>query len=102
MFGYAARVGELRVNVDDVQALAVAYQASARGLADDGPAAAGRSFQPTAAVVQAVHAGTATARAALSARAADTGIKVAEADARYAQNEAESAAKLHAASPQAL
>jgi hypothetical protein len=53
-------------------------------------------------VVQAVHAGTATARAVLSARAADTGIKVAEADARYAQNEAESAAKLHAASPQAL
>jgi hypothetical protein len=95
-------VGELRVDVDDVQVTAASYQASAGRLAGSGSAGARRSFQPTAAAVQAVHASAATTRAALSARAADTGIRVAEADARYAQNETESAAKLHAVGPQAV
>jgi hypothetical protein len=95
-------VGELRVNVDDVQVTAACYQASASRLAGVESADAGRSFQPTAAAVQAVHAGAATTRAVLSARVAATGAKIAEADARYVENEAESAAKLHAVDPQAM
>lgn len=47
---------ELRVNVDDVQVTAACYQASAGRLADGAPAGAGRSFQRSAAAVQAVHA----------------------------------------------
>jgi hypothetical protein len=92
-------VGELRVNVDDVQGTAAYYQASAGRLAGGTSTGAGRSFQPSAAAVQAVHASAATTRAALSARAAATGVRVAEADARYVENEAESAALLHAVDP---
>ena len=87
---------ELRVNVDDVQGTAACYQVAAGRLAGGAPAGAGRSFQPSAAAVQAVHAGAAMTRAALSARTAATGVRVAAADARYVENEAESAAKLHA------
>jgi hypothetical protein len=95
-------VNELRVNVDDVQATAASYQASAARLAGGGSAGAGQSFQPTAAAVQAVHAGAATTRAALSARTAATGVGVLEADALYVENEAESAAKLHSVDCQAM
>jgi hypothetical protein len=95
-------VAELRVNVDDVQVTAAYYQASAGRLAGGTSTGAGRSFQPSAAAVQAVHAGAAMTRAALSARTAATGVRVAAADARYVVNEAESAAKLHAVSPQAV
>ncbi|MFZ3272624.1 MAG: hypothetical protein WA285_29095, partial [Mycobacterium sp.] len=63
---------------------------------------AGRSFQPSAAAVQVVHAGAATTRAALSARTTATGARVAEADALYVENEAESVAKLDAVNPQAV
>lgn len=89
-------MGELRVNVDDVQATSASYQASAGRLAGGGSAGAGQPFQPTAAAVQTVHAGAATTRAALSARTAATGAGVLEANALYVENEAESAAKLHA------
>ena len=102
MVDYAARVGELRVNVDDVQGTAVCYQASAERLADGTSIGAGRSFQPSATAVQAVHAGAAMTRAALSARTAATGLRFAEADARYVENEAESAAKLRAVSPRVV
>ncbi len=95
-------MGELRVSADDVQATAAYYQASAGRLADGTSTGVERSFQPSAAAVQAVHAGAATTRAALSARTAATGVRVAEADARYVQNEGESAAKLHALGPQAV
>lgn len=93
---------ELRVNVDDIQVTAACYQASAGRLAGGTSTGAGRSLQPSAAAVQAVHAGAAMTRAALSARTAATGVRVAEADARYVQNEAESAAKVHAVGPQAI
>jgi hypothetical protein len=93
-------VGELRVNVDDVQVTVVRYQASAGSLAGGASVGAGRSSQPSAAAVQAVHAGAATTRAVLSARTAATGDGIAAADARYAENEAESAAKLRAVDPQ--
>jgi hypothetical protein len=95
-------VGELRVNVDDVRVTAACYQASAGRLAGGGSAGAVPSFQPTAAAVQAVHAGAATTRATLSARTAATGFGVLEANALYVENEAESAAKLHAVDPQAV
>jgi hypothetical protein len=99
-------VDELRVNVDDVQVTAACYQASAQRLAGGAPAgapaSAGRSFQPSAAAVQAVHAGVATTRAVLSARTADTGVRVAAADARYVENETESAAKLHTVGSQVV
>jgi hypothetical protein len=95
-------VGELRVNVDDVQATAASYQASAGRLTGGDSAGAGQSFQPTAAAVHAVHAGAATTRAALSARTAVTGVGVREANALYVENEAESAAKLHAVDSQAV
>jgi hypothetical protein len=88
-------VDELRVNIADVQATAICYRASAETLAADAPSTVGRSFQPSAAAVQAVHAGTAITRAVLSARTLATGIGVAAADACYAKNEAESAAELH-------
>ncbi|MGO9035678.1 hypothetical protein [Mycobacterium sp.] len=87
-------MGKLRVSADDVRATAAYYQASAGRLTGDTSTGAGQSFQPSAAAVQAVHAGTAMTRAALSARTAATGMRVAEADARYLQNEAESAVKL--------
>jgi hypothetical protein len=95
-------VGELRVDVDDVQVTAAYYQVSAGRLAGGTSTGAGRSFQASAAAVQAVHAGAAMTRAALSARTAATGVRVAEADAGYVQNEAESAAKLRAVGPQAV
>jgi hypothetical protein len=95
-------VGELRVNVDDVQAAAASYQASAARLAGGTSAGAGRSFQPTAAAVQTEHAGASTTRAVLSARTAATGVGVLEANALYVENEAESAATLHAVDPQAV
>jgi hypothetical protein len=101
-FDYAARVSELRVNVDDVQGTAAYYQASAGRLAGGTPTGAGRSFQPSTAAVQAVHAGAAMTRAALSTRTAATGLRLSEADARYVETEAESAAKLHAVSPRVL
>jgi hypothetical protein len=95
-------VGKLRVSADDVQATAAYYQASAGKLAGGTLTGAGRSFQPSAAAVQAVHAGAAMTRAALSARTAATGVRVTEANTRYLQNEAESATKLHAVCPQAV
>lgn len=93
---------ELSVNVDDVEVTAACYQASATRLAGGARAGAGRSFQPSAAAVQAVHAGAATTRAALSARAADTGVRLAATDAGCVENEAQSAAKLYAAGSQVL
>jgi hypothetical protein len=51
--------------------------------------------------VQAVHAGAATTRAALSARTAATGVGALEANALYVENEAQSATKLDAVDPQA-
>jgi hypothetical protein len=93
-------VRELRVDVDDVQVAAASYHASAGRLADGTSTGVVQSFQPTAAAVQAVHAGAATTRAALSARTAATGVRVTEADARYVQNDAESAARLNALGPQ--
>ena len=93
---------ELRVSVDDVHLTAASYQASAGKLAGGASASAGRSFQPSAAAVQAVHAGAAMTRAALSARTAATGVRVTEANARYLQSEAESATKLHAVCSQAV
>jgi hypothetical protein len=95
-------VDALRVNVDDVQVTAASYQASAGKLAGGAPADAAWSCQPSAVAVQAVHAGAATTRAVLSARTAATGVRIAEADARYVENEVESAAKLHAVDPQAV
>jgi hypothetical protein len=95
-------VGKLRVSADDVQATAAYYQASAVRLAGGTSTGAGRSFQPSAAAVRAVHAAAAMTRAALSARTAATGVRVTEANARYLQNEAESATKLHAARPRAV
>jgi hypothetical protein len=95
-------MGELRVSSNDVQATAAYYQASAGSLAGGTLTSAGRSFQPSAAAVRAVHAGAAMTRAALSARTAATGVRVTEANARYLQNEAESATKLHAMRPQAV
>jgi hypothetical protein len=95
-------VDALRVNVDDVQVTDASYQASAGKLAGGAPASAGRSCQPSAVAVQTVHAGAATTRAALSARAAATGVGVREANALYVENEAESAAKLHAVDSQAV
>jgi hypothetical protein len=91
-------VEELRVNINDVQTTATCYQMSAETPAGDVPAGAGRSFQPSAAAVQAVHAGAVTTRAALAARTAATGDSVAAAGACYVENEAESAAELHLAS----
>jgi hypothetical protein len=96
------RVNELRVNVDDVRATASSYQASTGRLAGGGSAGAGQSFQPTTAAVQAVHAGAAMTRTALSARTAATGVGILEANALYIENEAESAAKLRAVDPQAV
>lgn len=95
-------MNELRVNADDMQATAASYQASAAGLAGGSSAGAGQSFQPSAAAVQAVHAGAATARAVLSARTTATGDRIAAADALYAENEAESAAKLHSLDSRAV
>ena len=95
-------MGKLRVSADDVQITAAYYQASAGNLAGGTLTGAGRSFQPSAAAVQAVHAGAAMTRAALSARTAATGVRVTEANARYLQNEAESATKLRAVCPQAV
>jgi hypothetical protein len=92
-------VEELRVNVDDVQVTAACYQAAAGRLIGSVPVGAGQSFQPSAAAVQAVHAGAATARAVLAARTTATADNVAAADAHYVENEAESAAKLRAVSP---
>ena len=95
-------MGQLRVSADDVQATAAYYQASAGRLADCTSTGVEWSFQASAAAVQAVHAGAAMTRAALSARTAATGVRVTEANARYLQNEAESATKLHAVRPQAV
>jgi hypothetical protein len=95
-------VDELQVNTDDVQVTAASYQVSAGTLAGGAPAGAGRSFQPSSAAVQVVQAGAATTRAVLSARTAATGVGVAAADARYVENEAESAAKLHAVGSQVV
>jgi hypothetical protein len=95
-------VDELRVNVDDVHVTAACYQESAGRLFVGAPAGAARSIQPSAAAVQAVHAGAATTRAVLSARTAATGAGVAAAHARYVENEAESAAKLHAVGSQVV
>jgi uncharacterized protein YaiL (DUF2058 family) len=89
----------LRVNVKDVHATVAHYRASAGRLASGVPTGAGQSFQPSAAAVQAVHAGAATARAVLLARMTATADRVAAADAHYVENEAESAAKLHAVDP---
>jgi hypothetical protein len=74
-------VGKLRVSADDVQITADYYQASAGKLAGGTLTGAGRSFQPSAAAVQAVHAGAAMTRAALSARTAATGVRVTDANA---------------------
>lgn len=93
---------ELRVNVDDVQAMAACYHASAGRLAGGAPAGAGRSFQPSAAAVQAVHAGAAMMRAALAARTAATSVKLVAADACYVEHEAGSAATLHAVGSQVV
>lgn len=95
-------MGKLRVSADDVQITAAYYQASAGKLAGGTLTGAGRSFQASAAAVQAVHAGAAMTRAALSARTAATGVRVTEANARYLENEAESATKLHAVRSQAV
>ena len=62
----------------------------------------GGRFSPSAAAVQVVHAGAATTRAALSARTEATGVRIAEADALYVENEAESAAKLDAVDPRVV
>lgn len=93
---------ELRVSVDVVHLTAASYQASAGKLAGGVSASAGRSFQPSAAAVQVVHAGAATTRAALSARTEATGVRIAEANALYVENEAESAAKLDAVDPRVV
>jgi len=95
-------MGELRIDIDDLQATAAFYHAEAGELAGSVSVGEGQFFQPSAAAVRAVHAGAATARAALSARTTGTGARVAEADALYVENEAESAAKLGAVNPQAV
>lgn len=95
-------MGEVRVNVDDLQVTAASCQASAGRLAGSQPAGAGQSFQPTTAAVQAVHTGAAATRAVLSARTATTGVKVAAVDARYVDNEADSVARLRAVDPQVV
>jgi hypothetical protein len=99
-------VSKLRVSADDVPITAAYYQASAGRLACGTSTGARRSFQPSvqpsAAAVRAVHAGAAMTRTALSARTAATGVRVTEANARYLQNEAESATKLHAVCSQAV
>jgi hypothetical protein len=77
------------------------YQASTRKLAGGVPASA-QSFQPTATAVQAVHVGAASTRAALSARTGTTRVRIAEADALYIENEAESAAKFDAVGSQGV
>jgi hypothetical protein len=96
MQAYTSRVDGLRVNVDDLQVMATSCQVSAEKLADGGPASPERSFQPSAAAVSAVRAGIGTARAALSARTVVTGVKIAAADARYVEQEAETSARLDA------
>jgi hypothetical protein len=90
-------VGELRVNVDDLEVTAARYEASAGELAGGTRAVgAGFSDQPSAVAVGALRVGTAVMRAALSARAADTGVGIAAADASYVDNEAASAAEVRA------
>jgi hypothetical protein len=89
-------VDELRVNVDDVRVTAARYAVSAGELVGGVAAGGEPSGQPSAAAVSAVRAGAEVVAAALSVRAAATGVGVAAADASYVDNEAESAAKLHA------
>ena len=95
-------MSKFRASADDIQTTAAYYQASAGRLAGGTSTGAGQSFQPTAAAVRAVQTGAAVTRAALSARTAATGFRVAAGDARYLQNETESAAKLHAVCPQVV
>lgn len=95
-------MGGFRVDVDDVQVTAACYQVSAGRLSGGAPAGVEQTLQPSAAAVHAVHAGAATTRAALSARTAATGVRVAVADARYVENEAESAATLHVVGSQVV
>jgi hypothetical protein len=95
-------VRELRVNFDDMEITGACYEASARSLAGSASAGGGRSFQPSAAAVHAVHTAAATTRAALSARTTATGLRVAEANARYVEDDNESTTKLDAVDPQVV
>jgi hypothetical protein len=95
-------MGELRIDIDDVQATAAFYHAQAGELAGNVSVGEGQLFQPSAAAVQAVHGGIATMRTTLSARNATTGVRITKADARYVSNEAESAAELRAVDPRVV
>lgn len=87
----------VRVNVDDLRVTAARYEASSAELAGGAPAiGAGLSCQPSAAAVQAVHAGAATVLAVAAARAVDTGTGIAEADTCYVGTEVESVAQVRA------
>jgi hypothetical protein len=95
-------VGELRVDVDELRGTAAWYAVSAGELAGGVAAGGEPSGQPSAGAVSTVRAGAEVVAAALSARAAATGAGVAAAGASYVDNEAESAAKLHAVGSQLL
>jgi ribulose 1,5-bisphosphate carboxylase large subunit-like protein len=88
---------QLRVDTVGVQAMAGRWGTSAGQLSETvAPIGFGLSCQPSAAAVNAAHAGVAAFTTALEARVSARAARVAEADSRYIANEAESAQELAA------
>ena len=94
---------QLRVTTAGLQAMASRWSASLGELnATVAPTELGLSCQASAAAVNAAHADITAFTAALAAQVGTRATHVAEADARYLANEADSASKLAAVAPLVL
>jgi hypothetical protein len=89
-------VARLRVDVDSVRVMAGRWHAQAAELEPDAPPAPGLPSQTSAAAANTGHADIAAAAVTLTERVHTTAAKVAEACARAAANEADSAGRLAA------
>jgi hypothetical protein len=87
---------KLRVGVDSVRVMASRWHAHATELGAEAPPTPGLSSRASAAAVNTGHADIAAATASLTNRVHTTATKVAEAEARYAANEVNSAGQLAA------
>ncbi len=94
---------DVRVDTAGLPAMAGRWAASAGELsATAAPAGLGLSCQPSAAAVNAAHAGITAFTAGLAARVGTHSIHVGEANASYLANEADAASEIKAVAPRVI
>jgi S1-C subfamily serine protease len=89
-------MGTLRVATEELHATASGWGTMAGRLTATAPTVPGVPFQPSAAVVTAMHAGVTAASGVLTARTVITAVKATAAATAYTQQEAASADLLNA------